>query len=52
MNNLQKVKIGLQACKGDSGFFNPLKAFNCLNNIQKEEDPKLYEPAVIKQIND
>jgi hypothetical protein len=35
-NNLHKVKQGLKDCKGESGLFNPLKAFNCLNDMQKE----------------
>lgn len=34
--NLDKVKKGLKACKEESGFFNPQKAFECLNDIQKE----------------
>jgi hypothetical protein len=29
------LKIGLKACKGESGFFNPMKAFDCLNDIVK-----------------
>lgn len=36
------------ACKGQSGFFNPIKAFNCLNTFQKEEDPEAYEPNIVK----
>ena len=29
------LKIGLKACKGESGFFNPAKAFHALNDIVK-----------------
>jgi hypothetical protein len=29
-----------------SGFFNPKEAFNCLNEIQKAEDPKAYQPEI------
>lgn len=43
--------MGLKACKGESGFFNPLKAFDCLNDIQKKEDPKAYEPDMEVQMN-
>ena len=32
-NNLHKVKRGLKDCKGESGLFNPMKAFNCLNDM-------------------
>jgi hypothetical protein len=34
-SDLQKVKIGLKDCKGESGLFNPLKAFDRLNDMQK-----------------
>ena len=35
-SDLQKVKQVLQKdCKGESGLFNPLKAFDRLNDIQK-----------------
>ena len=30
---------------------NPLKAFDKLNDIQKEEDPRLYEPTVVNLLN-
>ena len=29
-------------CKGASGVFNSDMIFNCLNDIQKQEDPKAY----------
>lgn len=48
---LTKVKLGLKACKGESGFFNPMKAFDCLNDIVKKEDPKAYQPEVDKMIS-
>ena len=51
VKNLDKVKRGLMQCKGESGFFNPAQAFNCLNDIQKEENPNAYEPEVAKTIN-
>lgn len=51
MKNLEKLSHGLRACKGESGFFNPTKAFDCLNNIQKEQDPEAYESEVVKTIN-
>ena len=51
MTQLEKVKLGLKACKGKEGFFNPMEAFNCLNNIQKQEDPCAYEPEVVRQVN-
>ena len=28
-----------------------MQAFNCLNDIQKEENPNAYEPEVVKTIN-
>jgi hypothetical protein len=34
----------LKACRGESGFFNPMQANECLNEIQKKEDPKAYQP--------
>ena len=37
-------------CKGASGVFNPGMIFNCLNDIQKEEDPKLYQPEILEII--
>ena len=42
MSQLQKVKEGLKACKGDKGVFNPRQAFDCLNEIQKQQDPEAY----------
>jgi len=45
---VKKVNIGLKACKGESGIFNPLKAFDCLNDIQKKDDPNAYEPEIEK----
>ena len=45
---LTKIKMGLKACKGESGFFNPMKAFDCLNDIVKKEDPRAYQPEVDK----
>jgi hypothetical protein len=38
------LKQGLKACKGESGFFNPTKAFDCLNDIVKQQDPQAYQP--------
>ena len=46
---LERVKEGLKACKGKSGFFNPAQALNRLNDLQKQEDPRAYEPEVVKQ---
>ena len=43
--------MGLKACKGKEGFFNPTQAFSCLNDLQKREDPRAYEPDVVKQVN-
>jgi hypothetical protein len=43
--------MGLKACKGESGFFNPIKAFDCLNDIVKKEDPKAYQPEVDKMLS-
>lgn len=48
MAQLEKLKQGLKACKGKDGFFNPMQAFECLNDIQKQEDPCAYEPEVVK----
>lgn len=31
MSHLQCIKNGLKACKGESGYFNPIQAFECLN---------------------
>ena len=47
-NPLSKIKMGLKACKDESGFYNPMKAFDCLNDIVKKEDPKAYQPEVDK----
>ena len=33
--NLTNLHQGLRQCKDQSGFFNPYKAFDCLNDIQK-----------------
>ena len=45
-NNIGNLQAQLKACKSDSGFFDPMAAFNCLNQIQKAEDPKAYEPEL------
>ena len=37
-------------CKGESGLFNPLKAFDRLNHMQKEQDPNAYEPFMVKEM--
>lgn len=37
-------------CKGEFGVFNAGMIFNCLNDIQKEEDPKAYQPEIIEII--
>jgi len=37
-------------CKGTSGVFNAGMIFNCLNDIQKEEDPKAYQPEILEII--
>jgi len=37
-------------CKGASGVFNPGMVFSCLNYIQKEEDPKAYQPEILEII--
>jgi len=49
LTQLERVKEGLKACKGKSGFFNPAQAFNCLNDLQQQADPRAYEPEVVKQ---
>ena len=43
---LGNIQAQLKACKGESGFFNPEQAFSKLNEIQKAEDPKAYEPEL------
>lgn len=48
LSQLDRVKLGLKACKGKEGIFNPIQAFSCLNNLQKQEDPRAYEPEVVK----
>ena len=48
---LEAVQQGLKACKGKEGFFNPAQAFDCLNQIQKKQDPNAYQPEVVKQFN-
>ena len=50
-SNLTHLQMGLKQCKDQSGFFNPMKAFEKLNDIQKQEDPNAYVPEVIIQIN-
>lgn len=50
MTHLQAVKDGLKACKGMNGFFDPKSAFDCLNQIQMNEDPEAYQPEVQKII--
>ena len=40
--SLAQLQDGLKLCKNDKGFFHPQLAFNCLNEIQKMEDPKAY----------
>ena len=42
--------MGLKACKGKEGFFNPMQAFSCLNDLQKSEDPRAYESGVLIQV--
>ena len=37
-------------CKGESGVFNRDMIFNCLNDIQKKEDPKAYIPEIMINI--
>jgi hypothetical protein len=44
--SLLNLHDGLNACKDEKGFFNPIKAFNCLNEMQKMEDPKAYQPEI------
>ena len=48
---IDKVKQGLKACKGESGFFNPTMAFDCLNDIVRKENPIAYQPEVDKIIS-
>lgn len=48
--DLQMVKDGLKMCKGESGIFNPKMIFNCLNDIQKKDDPKAYVPEIEQNI--
>lgn len=50
MTHLQAVRDGLKACKGMTGFFDPKSAFDCLNQIQMNEDPQAYQPEVQKII--
>ena len=45
--NLINLQQGLKACKEEGGFFNPYKAFDCLNDIVKQEDPDAYVPEVL-----
>lgn len=40
------VKKGLKMCKGESGIFNPKMILNCLNDIQKKDDPQAYVPEI------
>ena len=40
--------MGLKACKFESGIINPVKAFDCLNNIMKKDDPNAYQPIIEK----
>ena len=47
LTHLEKVQMGLKACKGKEGFFNPMQAFSCLNDLQKSEDPRAYESGVL-----
>ena len=50
-SDLQKVKIGLKDCKGESGLFNPLKAFDRLNDMQKQLDPDAYQPNIVTEMH-
>ena len=34
-------------CKEASGLFNPGTMYNRLNDMQKQEDPKAYQPEVV-----
>ena len=43
LTNLQNVKEKLQNCKHQSGFFNPMAAFDILNDINRKQNPKAYE---------
>ena len=41
----------MQKCvDGDAGIFNPQKVFEFMNEIQKQEDPKAYEPEIVQKI--
>ena len=44
--SLANLQDGLKACKNEVGFFNPMIAFSALNEIQKMEDPKAYQPEI------
>lgn len=47
MSNLgQLQKKLMNNCTTKSGFFDPTAAFDALNEIQKAEDPKAYEPEL------
>ena len=50
MSNLERVHHGLRACKGNAGLFDPMMAFDCLNKVQKETDPNIYEPEIAKNL--
>ena len=44
--SLANLQTGLESCKDELGYFNPLRAFDKMNEIQKMEDPKAYQPGV------
>ena len=44
--NLEVVQKGLMARAMPQGFFNPQEAFECLNAMQKADDPKAYESEI------
>lgn len=39
---LEAIQEGINACKGELGFFNPQRMFDLMNVMQKKEDPQAY----------
>lgn len=50
MKVLDRINLGIQNCKQQTGVLDPQKMFELLNEIQKKEDPDAYQPEIIKTI--
>ena len=47
---LEAIQEGINACKGELGFFNPQRMFDLMNVMQKKDDPQAYQPEIVKTI--